>query len=84
MGSSWNGTNLEVALEDLPELLALDIGRIVDLQVSTLCDDLLGGVGALGVSPAVILPPGLDGLNILLVLLVLVFEETHGGVFMTQ
>lgn len=71
-------TNLEVLLEDTPELLGLSVRRVLDLQVSTLGHDLLSSEGTLGVPPSRVLPPGLDGLNLLLVLLVLVLEAHCG------
>jgi hypothetical protein len=75
-------TNLEVMFEDAPELLGLDIGRVVDRQGPTLGHNLLSREGTLGVPPSRVLPPSLDIIDLLLVLSVLVFKETHcaGGI----
>lgn len=64
-------------LQNTPELLSLDVGRVVDLQVPTLGNNLLSRKGTLGVPPSRVFPPGLDIVDLLLVLSVLVFEETH-------
>lgn len=71
----------KVGLQSAPELLGLGIGRVVDGQVATLGDDLLGSERALGVSPARVGPPVLDGLHILRVLAVLILEVTHDDDF---
>ena len=71
------GANLKVALQDLPQLLALSIGRVVDLQVSPLGHNLISSERTLGVSPSGVLPPRLDGLDVVQVLPVFVFEVTH-------
>lgn len=68
----------KVLLQSAPELLSLGIGRVVDGQVATLGNDLLSSERALGVSPARVGPPVLDGLHILRILAVLILEETHG------
>lgn len=74
--------NLEVVLEDTPELFGLDVGRVVDRQGPTLGHNLLSREGTLGVPPSRVLPPGLDIVDLLLVLSILVFKETHcaGGI----
>lgn len=69
------GTDLEVLLDDLPELLALHVGGVFNLQVSTLGHDLLSSEGTLGVPPSGVLPPSLDGLDLFPVLLVLLLEK---------
>ena len=51
---------LETALHDGPELLGLGVAGILNLEVATLGDNLLGGKGTLGVLPARVFPPGLD------------------------
>lgn len=68
-------THLEVLLDELPELLALSVGRVFNLQVSTLGDNLLSSEGTLGVPPSGILPPSLDGVDLLPVLLVFLLEK---------
>jgi hypothetical protein len=79
--TAWKITYFKSSLEDLPELLALNIRRIVNFQVSALGHDLLGGKGALGVSPSGILPPLLDGIDLVPVLPVFGFQIacTHVG-----
>lgn len=52
-------------LHNLPELLGLSIARVLNLEVSALGNNLLGGKGTLGVSPSRVLPPGLDLLDLL-------------------
>lgn len=72
-------TNSEAVLEDLPELLGLGVAGILDLEVSTLGDDLLSGERALGVPPARVAPPLLDLLDLLGEKLILE-SGIHGGV----
>ena len=55
---------LESALQDLPELLSLDIARIVNLQVPSLGHDLLGRERSLGISPPGVGPPLFDSGNL--------------------
>ena len=71
------GSHLEVVLNDAPQLLALAVGGVLDLEVATLGDDLLSGIRTLGVPPSRVGPPVLDGLHLGLVLPVLVFVERH-------
>ena len=63
----WAGPNayLEALLHDVPELLGLGVAGVLNLEVSSLGNDLLSGKGTLGVSPSRILPPGLDLLDLL-------------------
>lgn len=69
--------NLEIALQDLPQLLAHSIGRILNLQGTTLGHNLLSSEGPLGVSPSGVLPPLLDGLDIVQILPVFFFKGSH-------
>ena len=64
-------------LQNTPELLSLDVGRVVDLQVPTLGNNLLSRKGTLGVPPSRVFQPGLDGLDVVPVFLVFVFKETN-------
>jgi hypothetical protein len=75
---------LKVVLQSVPELLSLDGGRVVDSQVATLGDNLLGREGSLGVSPSRVLPPVLDGLDFLRKLAVFFLELTHGDFFRVE
>jgi len=59
-------TNLEAVLKNLPQLLGLGVAGVLDLQVSTLGNDLLGGERALGLPPSRVGPPLLDLLDLLL------------------
>lgn len=72
-------TYLEVTLQDVPELLALSISRILNLQIPTLGHNLFSGKRTLGVAPSRVLPPGLDVVDLLQVLLVFVFEAHCDG-----
>lgn len=72
-------THREPALQDLPQLLAQLVAGVLDLDVSSLRDNLLGGERPLGVSPSRVGPPLLDGLDILLVALLLLVQVRHGG-----
>jgi len=43
---------LEVLLEQTPQLLALDVGRILDIDISALGNDICSGIRTLGAVPA--------------------------------
>lgn len=70
-------TYLPVVFKGAPELLSLDGRRVVDGQVATLCNNLLGCEWPLGEAPSGVTPPVLDSLDILRILAVLIFVETH-------
>ena len=53
-------THLEALLQNPPQLLRLRIARILNLQIPTLGDNLLGGEGPLGLPPSRVVPPLLD------------------------
>lgn len=59
--SSRNGLLRPTLLQDSPKLLRLVIGRIRNLQVSTLGDDVFRSERTLGEAPARLRPPFLDG-----------------------
>lgn len=56
-------THVEAVLEDIPQLLTLVVARVLDLEVAPLGDNLLGGKGPFGLSPARAAPPRLDLLD---------------------
>jgi len=66
----------ESAFNNLPQLLRLHIAGIVDFQVATLLNNLLGGVHPLSVSPSGVSPPSFDSLDLLQELL-LFFVYVH-------
>jgi hypothetical protein len=43
---------LEAVLEDIPQLLALGVAGVLNLEIATLAGDLLGSEGPLGVPPS--------------------------------
>lgn len=45
-------THLEAVLQDIPQLLSLSIAGILNLQMASLGDNLLGGKGTLRVPPS--------------------------------
>lgn len=57
--------HLEASLENLPQLLALRIAGVLNLEVATLGDNLLGSEGSLGLTPAGVTPPLVDLLDFL-------------------
>lgn len=72
-------TYLEVGLDETPELLRQGVGRVVNLDSPTLGHNLFGREGTLGVPPSRVVPPGLDLVDLVPVLLVLVLDEAHVG-----
>ena len=70
-------SDLEPALDDPPQLLALVIAGILDLEVATLGGNLLGGEWPLGMSPPRIRPPLLQASNVGLVEGILTIEIRH-------
>ena len=70
-------TNLESSLYDLPQLPALIIARILNLEISTLGCNLLSRERPLGVPPSRIRPPFLYRSDIGVVKSILVVEVRH-------
>jgi hypothetical protein len=70
-------TYLETALENIPQLLRHDVAGILDLQRASLRNDILCGKWPLGVSPSRVLPPALDGIDIVGVALVFLLQGSH-------
>ena len=71
-------TYREALLEDPPQLLALGVAGILNLEVAALVDDLLGREGPLGLAPSRLAPPLVDGGDLLGEELVL-HAGVHGG-----
>ena len=67
----------ETTLYDVPQLLALIIAGILYLQVSPLGYNLLRIERPFGMSPSRVLPPLLDGIDVLLEELVFVVLNSH-------
>jgi hypothetical protein len=67
----------ESAFNNLPQLLRLHIAGIVDFQIATLLNNLLGGVYPLSISPSRVSPPSFDSLDILQELLLFFVDVTH-------
>ena len=71
-------THLKPAFEDPPQLLALSIARIIDLQSASFGDDLLSSKGSPRVSPSGSAPPLSYGLDFCSIGLIFVIEFGHG------
>ena len=69
--------HLESAFHDLPQLSAHSITGVLNLEVSSLRNDLLSSEWTLGISPSRVFPPLLHSFDILLVFLVFL---VHGDV----
>jgi hypothetical protein len=68
---------LEPIFYDVPELLGLLISWVIDLDSSTLGDNLFGGKRSLGVSPPGVSPPFLYFCYLSLVALLLSINRRH-------
>lgn len=70
-------SHLESAFNDGPQLLAHSIAGVLNLEIPSLRNYLLGREWPLSVSPSRILPPVLHGVDISLVELVLLIYGRH-------
>ena len=70
-------TDLEPALDDLPQFLALIIARVLYFETTTLGGDLLSGEWPSSVSPSRVRPPRFHGGHVGMELSIFMLEVRH-------